>query len=224
MVAVAIAGSSIVSAGIGAISSSIASSKQADAARAALKLQKSMFDTSVTGLQPYNQMGQQDFSAYQNLLGLGPKGAAGMQSQLESMPGYQFTLGQGLQSTQNSYAARGLGTSGAALKGAAQYATGLANANYGTYANSLLAGSQLGETAAGNIAAAAGAFATPIGNTAVGIGNAQAAGINGIGNALSNGVNGIGSAYLLSSLLGGGNSGGYTGGFVPVTPSANGTW
>ncbi len=49
---------------------------------------------------------------------------------LESTPGYQFTLDQGLKGVQNSYAARGLGTSGAAEKGAARYATGLAQSTY----------------------------------------------------------------------------------------------
>lgn len=49
------------------------------------------------------------------------------QAQLASTPGYQFDLQQGLQATQNSNAAKGLGVSGAALKGAANYATGLAN-------------------------------------------------------------------------------------------------
>ena len=52
------------------------------------------------------------------------------EAQLEQTPGYQFTLQQGLESTQNSAAARGLGVSGAALKGAATYATGLADNTY----------------------------------------------------------------------------------------------
>ena len=52
------------------------------------------------------------------------------QDQLEKTPGYQFTLNQGLKSVQSSAAARGLGVSGAALKGAATYATGLASSNY----------------------------------------------------------------------------------------------
>ncbi len=210
MVAVAIVGGAAITGIAGIASSAMASSAQAKAAHNALNLQKSMFDTAVGGLQPYNQMGQQDFSAYQALMGLGPKGAAGMQSQLESMPGYQFTLGQGLQSTQNSYAARGLGTSGAALKGAAQYATGLANSNYNTYANNLLAGAGIGETAAGNVAAAAGGFAAPIGNSATNIGNAQAGGIVGIGNSIGGIGNSLGSAYLLNSLLNGGGSGGFS--------------
>ncbi len=57
-------------------------------------------------------------------------GAASIQSFLESTPGYKFTLDQGLKSTQNSFAAKGLANSGAALKGAATFATGLANNTY----------------------------------------------------------------------------------------------
>ena len=52
------------------------------------------------------------------------------QSQLEATPGYQFTEAQGLKGVQNSAAARGLGVSGAALKGAATYSTGLADSTY----------------------------------------------------------------------------------------------
>src|SRR6185312_11573121 len=48
------------------------------------------------------------------------------QAQLEATPGYQFIKGQGLQSVANSNAAAGRGISGAALKGAAEFATGLA--------------------------------------------------------------------------------------------------
>jgi hypothetical protein len=59
------------------------------------------------------------------------------QEQLEKTPGYQFTLAQGLKATQNAAAARGLGISGAALKGAADYATGLADKTYqNQFANS----------------------------------------------------------------------------------------
>lgn len=52
------------------------------------------------------------------------------QAQLEATPGYQFTLDQGLKSVQSANAAKGLGVSGAALKGAATYATGLADKTY----------------------------------------------------------------------------------------------
>lgn len=49
------------------------------------------------------------------------------------LPGYQFTLDQGLKAVQNSAAAKGLGISGAALKGAADYTTGLTNSAYSNY-------------------------------------------------------------------------------------------
>lgn len=55
---------------------------------------------------------------------------AAAQQDLQNTPGYQFTLQQGLKSLGNSYAARGLGISGAGLKGAAQYTTGLADNTY----------------------------------------------------------------------------------------------
>ena len=52
------------------------------------------------------------------------------EAELVKTPGYQFALSQGLQAAQNSAAARGLGVSGAALKGAATFATGLADNTY----------------------------------------------------------------------------------------------
>ncbi len=52
------------------------------------------------------------------------------QAELEATPGYQFNLSQGQQAVASSAAARGLGVSGAALKGAATFATGLADNTY----------------------------------------------------------------------------------------------
>lgn len=138
--------------------------------------------------------------------------------QLQSTPGYQFTLGQGLKSVQNSYAAKGLGSSGAALKGAADYATGDASTTYnqqfqnylqqnqsiynmltgqsgqGLQGASALAG--VGTTAAGQISA----------NT-VGAGNAQAAAYNTAGSAVGNAANSLGTYGLLSNFMSNGTSG-----------------
>ena len=54
------------------------------------------------------------------------------EAELVNTPGYQFNLSQGLQSLASSNAAKGLGVSGAALKAAATYATGLADNTYQT--------------------------------------------------------------------------------------------
>lgn len=68
-------------------------------------------------------------------------------------PGYQFTLQQGLRAAQNSASARGLGASGAALKGAESFATGLADSTYGdTFNRALSAYSANRNNAASNFA------------------------------------------------------------------------
>ena len=139
----AILGGSALSAGASLLGSSAASS----AARDASNLQKQMYYQTRSDLSPYNTAGQSalgsalslaqgsptgggpDYvtAAYQNL----PSQAGAMtQAELEKTPGYQFTLNQGLKSTQAANAAKGLGVSGAALKGAATYATGLADSTY----------------------------------------------------------------------------------------------
>jgi hypothetical protein len=59
-------------------------------------------------------------------------------AEAQATPGYQFTLNQGLKAAQNSAAARGLGASGAALKGASNYATGLADSTYNDVFNRAL--------------------------------------------------------------------------------------
>jgi len=142
---------------------------------------------------------------------------------LPSTPGYQFTLDQGLKSTQNSYAAQGLGSSGVAEKGAASYSTGLAQntynqqfANYLTQnqqiANMLLGGAQVGAGAAGTLAgiygnagnaALGGAVNTGQGvaSSEAGIGNAYAGGAAGVANSATSGVNSLMQYNLYNQLL-----------------------
>lgn len=91
------------------------------------------------GTDYYTQAGNQYNAAvgYQNeaqnyltqAAGMNPNAVLSQQN-LEQTPGYQFTMQQGLKQTQAAAAARGLGVSGASLKGAATYATGLADATY----------------------------------------------------------------------------------------------
>jgi hypothetical protein len=52
-------------------------------------------------------------------------------SDLEQDPGYQFRLEQGQRALDNSVAARGMNLSGAQLKGAAKYNSGMASQEYG---------------------------------------------------------------------------------------------
>lgn len=133
----------------------------------------------------------------------------------QASPGYQFQLGQGLQSVQNSAAARGGLAGGNTLKALQQYGTGLANQDWYNYLSQLTTLSGVGENAAANLGNNAATSGANIGGALVGAGAANAAGTIGSANALAGGISGIGTAangginnYLMYSLLngGGGNS------------------
>jgi hypothetical protein len=124
-----------------------------------------------------------------------------MQSALENLPGYQFTRDQGLKSTENSYASRGLGSSGGALKGAANYATGLASSQYGNYVGQLQTSANTGEAAAGQLAGVGTAVGSGVAQNTIGAGNAQAAASNATGAAIANGASSLGTYYTLNNLL-----------------------
>lgn len=107
------------------------------------------------------------------------------QEDLEATPGYKFTLAQGTKAVQNAAAARGLGASGAALKGAAEYATGLSDKTYNErFANalankqmaynSLMGAATIGSNAAAGLGTGAVTTGGNIGSNIIGAGNAQA--------------------------------------------------
>src|SRR5580765_5317961 len=140
----AVAAATIGSAVIGAGASMMSANKAAGAAKDAASQQQAMYQTTRGDLSPYNVMGQNALDAAYGVAQRGPTGGGPdyismaqanlpgnmTRAQLEQTPGYQFTLAQGLKATQSAAAARGLGVSGAALKGAATYATGLADSTY----------------------------------------------------------------------------------------------
>jgi hypothetical protein len=141
MVAAIVAGGVAIA---GVAGSTIASGQAASASKSAAGLQMQQYNTTRGDLAPFAGAGQAVLGDLDALAKSGPNGggtdylaqAAGLQpgqmtqAQLEATPGYQFNLAQGLKSTQSAAAARGLGVSGAALKGAATFATGLADSTY----------------------------------------------------------------------------------------------
>ena len=133
------------------------------------------------------------------IAGAGGGGIGSMQAALENLPGYQFTLNQGLKSTQNSYAARGLADSGGALKGAANYATGLANSGWNTYANALQNSANTGYGAGAAIAGVGSNTGQAVAGSQIAAGNAYAGGLSGAANS-------IGNALPLYALLNANNS------------------
>lgn len=212
-VATAIVGSAVVGAG----ASVAGASMQAGATKKASDVQERMYQQTREDLLPYNTAGQDATKMLSNRLTELTSPITMDQATLEKTPGYQFNLTQGLKSTQNSAAARGLGTSGAALKGAATFATGLADSTYQNQFNNantnknnafnyLLGTAQLGTSAAGQY----GANATSAGNAdltnsasvgstisgnMIGAGNAQAAADIATGKNIGNAISGAAGSY-----------------------------
>ena len=242
-VAAAVIGSGIIGAGASIFGASKAADAQTSAAQTAAATNQraqdialGMYNTTRGDLAPYRgygtTAGDQLTSRLSELTSPVDLPPNMTQAELEKTPGYQFTLSQGLKGVTNSSAARGLGSSGAALKGAATFATGLADKTYldqfgvaqqqfqnkvtnqsnaynrlkGLIDTGGNAAAQTGNagTAAGNTSATA---ASNIGNAQIGAGNAQAAGYNAMGTSISNLANNVGGYAMAKGLYGGGNSG-----------------
>lgn len=250
MVAAAVVGG-VVAAGVGgsiaASGARDAAQTQADAANRSTDIQNSQWQQTQQNMKPYLDLGNAAINPLQQALGYNSDWSANSGNplqqqftaptveQAQATPGYQFTRDQGLKSVQNSAAARGLGTSGAALKGASSYATGLADStyndvynralqtyqtNYNSAANNAnrlqtLVGS--GQNAAGSMGALGTQTAGNIGNTLMSGANASAAGMVGSANALAGGMNGVGNSAMVYGLTqnnSGSGSGGGIGGWL----------
>lgn len=201
-----------------------AAQTQANAANNASAQQLAMFEQLRTSLQPFVNTGVSANSQLAGLTGTNPggnpltapltKAFQPTMAQLAATPGYQFSLQQGLEATQNSYAAQGLGASGAAQKGAANYAEGLAGTTYQQQFGNYLAQNQQiynmlgglnsqGENAAAGVGNAGLGAATTAGGFSTSGAAAQAGGTIGAANAVTAGVNGAQNTAVTAALLGG---------------------
>jgi hypothetical protein len=185
---------------------------QSDATKAAAAQTQDNYGQIRSDLQPFVQSG---YNALSNVNARLPDLTTPFnptQAQLEATPGYQFIKSQGLQAVQNSAAAKGLGISGAALKGAADYATGLADSTYKDQFNIDQANKNNAYTklmglvgTGGSAANQTGGFAQNANNAATGYltsgAAATAAGDVGSANAISSGLNNATNQYNQYALL-----------------------
>lgn len=231
MVAVAIIGAGVIG-GIGTVvggseaasGAQKAASTQAQAQTQAVNEEIAQGNQAATLQQPYEGYGTAAGS--QLSAALAPGGFLTQTPSLtgadiSQMPGYQFTLQQGLLSTQNAQAAQGLGVSGNALAAASQYATGLASTNYQNYFNDFWANqnnrynmlynvTQMGANAATNAGNQMIDVGGQVGNTlttsAANIGSSQATAAADTGAGVAGGTSALGSgvsnALLANALLG----------------------
>jgi hypothetical protein len=197
--------------------------------KAASDTAKQAYSYARSDLSPYNTAGQ---TAMTNALSVANSGQTGggpdyvsqaaanqpgsvvTDQTVQNMPGYNFWLDQGLKSTQSANAAKGLGVSGAALKGAGTYATGLANSYYQSAYNDAQTNFQdslnlntaqqgnltnqynryyqlanLGESAAASTAQAGTSAASTSATAQESAGNALSSGTKGLATGLGNALN-----------------------------------
>lgn len=228
-----------IAAGVGAVGGALISSNgaqdaadtQAGASRYVADLQNNQWTQTQQNLKPFLDLGTNAINPLLRAMGydanwntdpnniLNQSFRAPTLAEAQQTPGYQFTLQQGLKAVQNSASAKGLGASGAAMRGAADYTTGLAdntyndvysralntfNTNYGSAANRVnrlwsLVGS--GQNAAATAGSLGASTMNSIGDTLMGGANAAAAGRVGSTNALAGGLNSLGSIALMSGYM-----------------------
>jgi len=206
-----------------------------------LALQREIWEKQQADYKPYLEQGTYGINTLGSLMKSGSgqlnnpfdtylasKGLSGGKFDT-SNPAYQFQLKQGQQALDRSSAARGMGASGAQMKGALQFGQGLASQEYdkqynrasgefGDYFNRLAGLSQGGQQAAGSMANAGNQYATGSGNTLGNLSNAQASilgqqanarasGYAGQANSLNQGLSGLTNLYGMSKFGGGGGGG-----------------
>lgn len=218
----AIIGAGVLGAGATTYAANTAVGAQQSAANTASNTEKAALGQAQGDLTPYLNLGQNAATALAAETGTAPgtnpqtapltAPFAMTPAQLATMPGYQFQLQQGEESTQNGFASQGLASSGAAQKGGINYAEGLAStsfqqqfANYlqqnQQTANILQSQVNTGEGAGGAIAGATVNTGANIASNQIGAGNAAAAGANASGAAVSGALNNGASAIYQGNLL-----------------------
>ncbi len=207
-VATAVIGSAVIGGAVQAYSASKASDAQQQAALTAANTQMNMYNTTRSDLAPYRATGANAADLMNKKIGdLTTPVSVNPQDFINSDQ-YKFLQTQGERAVTNSSAARGLGTSGAALKGAAAFESGLNSQQWQQNFNNQVTNQtnaynrlkgliDTGENASANTGALGEKAAYNTGVAQVAGGNAAAAGINGVGNAISNAANTAGGAVGL---------------------------
>lgn len=101
--------------------------------------------------EEYNQqmdMYNQANDLYNKYKAQGPLTADQVQAKLAATPGYEWQLGQGIQTVQNAAASKGIGLSGNTLQALANYGQGLASQTYGQTLSQLASLAGAGQSSA----------------------------------------------------------------------------
>jgi hypothetical protein len=188
---VAGAAATVVGSVIAGNASQSAANTQADAAKQSAQ---TAANAQMQGLQfvqqqeaPYQQAGQQALGQYQSLLSGGAPNF-----DISKLPGYQFSLQQGMGAIENSAAARGTSLSGNTLRDLQGFGQGLASTNFNQYMQQLAGLANMGQAAASGVANQGAGLLS-------GAGASLAGGQMAAGNALAAGQ--VGQANIWGGLL-----------------------
>ena len=206
-----VAGAVVVGAVVSSNAAGKAASTQADATRQASEAQAQSQSESIAFQQRQADQARADQAPWRAAgeAALGKLTAVPdfTGASLQSSPGYQFGLSEGMKGVTNSAAARGGLLSGAALKAASRYNSDYAGTKFNdafnqdaANKNRLASIAGVGQTAAGQMANSSNALGSNVGNgmintgnqiagNTIGAGNARASGYLAQGNALTGAIN-----------------------------------
>lgn len=216
-VATAVIGSAVIGAGATAYSANKAAGAQTAAADKAGQIAQQQYAQTREDLSPYRDIGKLGASELTKRLSELTSPITVDPDQLQDSDYFRFASTQGQKAVTNAAAARGLASSGAALKGAAAFAKGLATDTYKTAwemenTNRTNAWNRLkglvdtGQNASAQTGSAGQVAANTSAGAAIGAGNAQAAAANATGGAISNLASNIGGYAMYKGLYGNNNS------------------
>jgi hypothetical protein len=197
-----IAAATVASAYMGSRSAKKAAEMQAESTQAAQDAQEQMFERQVELQEPFRQAG---IGALNKLIPMSDYTKFGM-DQFTQDPGYGFRLSEGMKALERTAAQRGGLMSGATLKGVQRYGQDLASQEYqnafnryqterAAQLNPLQSLAGVGQTAAGTLTNAYGAYGAQMGQNLQDIGSARASGYLGQSNALSQALSQGGQMY-----------------------------
>lgn len=217
-VATAVIGAGVLGAGAQIWGANKAAETQQDTAKQVAGIQREQYAQTREDLSPYRAIGQDASGKLTSRLSELTTPISVKPQDFVDSDYYKFLSTQGQRAATNSAAARGLGSSGAALKGAAAFSKGLAsqewqnnfnmqNINQTNAYSRLKALVDTGQGASAQTGAAGQASAQAAGTALVGGSNAQAAAYNATGNAISNAAGNIGGYAMYQGMYGKGSSG-----------------
>lgn len=212
-VATAIVGGGIIGAGASIYGANKAANAQTSAANQAAQISREMFEKTSGYLAPYRGIGEYATGEMRKRLSELTTPISVNPEDFKNSEYYKFLETQGLKQTQNSAAMRGLGKSGAAVKGAETFLKGLnssewinnfnmQNTNQSNAYNRLKGLIEIGGNAAAGTGNAGMTSAGQQGNALIGAGNAQAAMWNGVGGAITNVSNNLAGYAMYKGLFG----------------------